>query len=306
MMYGQSPALQEVLRTADLVATLDVTLLITGETGAGKEHMARYVHDQSPRKTFVSVNCAALPEKMAESMLFGHKVGAFAEATENHKGYIAEAENGTLFLDNISALSLDSQNKLLRFLETSEAQPLGSTKTFTHDVRIIVASHHDLFALSQAGEFQEELFYRLNIVPIHLPPLRDRMGDISIMIDAFMRDFVKQYHIAPPSISSAAMNALRDYDWPGNIRELRNFCERMLILLKGQTLDVSNLPREITQKRSVTFQLPETGIDLEAVEVELIEQAISSTQGNKSRAARLLGLSRDTFLYRLKKYGISG
>lgn len=306
MIYGQSPAIQETLRTADLVAALDVTLLITGEIGTGKEHLARYVHEHSSRKKFLSVNCAALPEKLIESMLFGHKEGAFPEATENHKGYIAEAEGGTLFLDEISALPMDIQSKLLRFLETGETQPLGHTKTSTHDVRIIAASHQDLLTLSQTGEFQEDLFYRLNIVPIHLPALRDRMGDISIMIDAFMRDFVKKYHIAPPSISSAAMKALKDYSWPGNVRELRNFCERMLILLKGSTLDVSNLPREITQKRSVTFQLPETGIDLEAVEVELIEQAISSTQGNKSRAARLLGLTRDTFLYRLKKYGISG
>jgi DNA-binding NtrC family response regulator len=306
MIVGQSPAIQETLRTADLVAALDVTLLITGEIGVGKEHLARHVHEQSSRKKFLSVNCAALPEKLVESMLFGHKKGAFPEATENHKGYIAEAEGGTLFLDDISALSLDVQTKLLRFLETGEIQVLGHTKSSTHDVRVIAASHQDLFALSQAGEFQEDLFYRLNIVPIHLPTLRDRMGDISIMIDTFMRDFVKKYHIAPPTISSTAMKTLKDYSWPGNVRELRNFCERMLILLKGQPLDVSNLPREMTQKRSVTFQLPASGINLEAVEVELIEQAINSAQGNKSKAARLLGLTRDTFLYRLKKYGISG
>lgn len=309
-IYGQSPAIQESLRSAELIAATHVTTLITGETGTGKELFARYIYQNSPRKhlPYVTINCAALPENLMESSLFGHKKGAFTDAVDNHQGMMAEADGGTLFLDEVTELPLSTQAKLLRFLESGECQGVGYNQNCHYDVRVIAASNKNVYQEVQAGNFRQDLFYRLNIVPLELPPLRKRVGDVALLLSIFFRDLVKKYKISPPIISQAAQNCLQHYTWGGNVRELRNFCERMLILFSGKTIDIGNLPAEIRQQykanRDVVFNLPSQGIQLEVLEVDLYEQAIQSSQGNKSAAARLLGLSRDAFLYRLKKYGL--
>lgn len=291
-IYGESPALLEVLRTSDLVAATDVSVLITGETGTGKKRLAHVIHQKSSRadKPFMSVNCCCLDSIKIDALLFDTN----ADTDDSN-----EIQGGTLFLDEVADLSLELQNTLLNFLEAD-----GTYK----DVRIIAASKHNLEDLVATGDFREDLFYRLNIVPLDLPPLRQRCTDLNILIDAFFRDLVASYKMPPPDLSKAALNKLSHYPWPGNISELHSFCERIFILMSGQTVDVSNLPAHIVDYRpkdSNTFVLPASGIDINKLECDLIEQALSNTQGNKSHAARLLGLSRDKFLYRLKKYMIS-
>lgn len=309
-IYGQSPAIQESLRSAELIAATHVTTLITGETGTGKELFARHIYQKGSRKNkpYITINCAALPENLVESSLFGHKKGAFTDAVEHHRGMIAQADGGTLFLDEITELPLLVQAKLLRFLESGECQSVGYNQASHYDVRVIAASNKNVLKEVKAGNFRQDLFYRLNIVPLELPPLRKRVGDVKLLMSLFFRDLVKEYKITPPTITKEAQACLQHYTWTGNVRELRNFCERILILFTGKTIDVGNLPLEIRQqrqtKRDFVFDLPSHGIQLEALEVDLYEQAIQSSQGNKSAAARLLGLSRDAFLYRLKKYGL--
>jgi DNA-binding NtrC family response regulator len=313
-ILGQSPKLQEVLRAADLVSVTDVPVLITGETGTGKDLFARRIHQQSPRKQreFVTINCATLAGQHAESFLFGHKQGAFAEAGTNNPGMIAKAGSGTLFFDEISELSLSLQVKLLRFIETGEVQPLGYSSPRNYDVRIIAASNKNLAEEVEKGNFRADLYYRLNIIPLELPALREREGDIAVLMAYFFREFVRKQHLTPPGFTTAALKQINKYQWPGNVRELRNFCERLLILFSGKEIDVTNLPHEMRYFSEVpsghpnaSFNLPENGINLESVEVDLMLQALDKSSGNKSKAARLLGLSRDTFLYRLKKYSIA-
>ncbi|HHL19047.1 MAG TPA: sigma-54-dependent Fis family transcriptional regulator [Thiothrix sp.] len=310
IIYGQSPAIQESLRSAALIAATHVTTFITGETGTGKELFARYIHQKSTRKNkpYITINCAALPENLVESSLFGHKKGAFTDAIENHKGIIAQANEGTLFLDEITELPFQLQAKLLRFLENGECQGVGYHQARYYDVRVIAASNKNIHQEVKAGRFRQDLFYRLNIVPLELPPLRKRIGDVALLMSLFFRDLVKEYKITAPTITKEAQLCLQRYTWAGNVRELRNFCERMLILFSGKTIGIDNLPTEIRQqrhtKRDFVFHLPSQGIQLEMLEVDLYEQAIQSSRGNKSAAARLLGLSRDAFLYRLKKYGL--
>lgn len=309
-IYGKSPAIQESLRTASLLAATDVTTLITGETGTGKELFAQYIHQQSSRsdKRYTAINCAALPENLVESSLFGHKKGAFTDAVNHHGGYIAESQGGTLFLDEVAELPLNIQSKLLRFLENGECQPVGYSESRSYDVRIITATNQSLRDAVEAGNFREDLFYRLNIVPLELPSLRDRLGDIPLLVQQFFQDLVAEHKLNPPHISKAAQQVLNQYLWPGNVRELRNFCERMLILFAGKTIDVANLPIEICQAQNTTgnfsFNLPSKGIQLEELEKDLYQQAIQTSYGNKAAAARLLGISRDAFLYRLRKYGL--
>lgn len=310
LMIGQSPALLEVMRSASLVAATDVTVLVTGETGTGKELMARYIHQRSPRDNaaFVAVNCSALPEALAESLLFGHKKGAFTDAVEDSRGYVAEAQQGTLFLDEVGELPLGVQAKLLRFLENGECQPPGYSMPLHYDTRVVAATNRDLMAEVKAGRFREDLFYRLNIVPLTLPSLRRRTGDVRILLDQFLLDLAVQHRLLPPRFTRAALKQLDQYHWPGNVRELRNFCERMVILFNGREVDVTNLPAELTSSRLPRengFRLPEEGIELESLEIQLIDQALEYAHGNKTRAARLLSLTRDTLKYRLKKYSIT-
>jgi DNA-binding NtrC family response regulator len=309
-IHGKSPALLEALRTADLVAVTDVTVLIYGESGTGKELLARRIQQYSLRNkaAFVAVNCATIPDSLAESILFGHRKGAFTGAMESHLGLITEASGGTLFLDEVAELPLGLQAKLLRFLELGECRAVGAESTQYPDVRIIAATNRDLASAVKQGSFRRDLYYRLNVVPLELPPLRERHGDISMLLSTITHQLAKQHQLNAPKFSKRAAQDLEHYQWPGNVRELRNFCERMLILFHGRTIHVDNLPQEIRNTREELieneFQLPQSGLSLEVLEKRFIHQALDYASGNKSRAARLLGLTRDTLLYRLKKYGM--
>ncbi|MCK5725584.1 MAG: sigma-54-dependent Fis family transcriptional regulator [Thiotrichaceae bacterium] len=308
-IYGRSPAIQEALRITQLIAATDVTTLIIGDTGTGKELFAKKIHQDSPRRNnqYFAINCAALPETLIESSLFGHKKGAFTDAKENHNGIIAQAHKSTLFLDGINETPLKVQSKLLRFLENGECQGIGYTEAHQYDVRIIAASNKNLRNEVKEGRFREDLYYRLNIVPLELPALKDRVGDVKRLTQLFFQDLVKQYELAPPTLTSKAEQVLSHYSWPGNIRELRNFCERMLILFSGKIIDTHNLPKDIrldNNKHTGFFTLPSQGIKLEQLEINLYQQAIHNTNGNKTAAATLLGMTRDAFLYRLRKYNL--
>ncbi len=305
-MLGNSPEFTALLRSLDIAAATDVAVILLGESGTGKELLARQIHRNSARADapFVAINCAALPEGLAESEFFGHVKGAFTGAISDNPGRISQAEGGTLFLDEVGEMSLDIQAKLLRFLESGEFQPVGSLRQRHANVRLIAATNADLREKVEQGSFREDLYYRLNIVPFHVPPLRERTGDVELLLAGITQDLAEQYKLEAPSYTKAAMNCLRSYDWPGNVRELRNLCERMLILFSGRVIDEGNLPREIRHQHSRrwTFSLPDTGIKLEEVEKELLQQALEKTGGNQSKAARILGLTRYAFIYRLKKY----
>ena len=309
-LIGQSPNFEALLRSAKMVAATDVTVLITGETGTGKEVLAQALKQHSPRtdKPFITLNCAALPESLAESELFGHKKGAFTGAVGNQPGRLQAADGGTVFLDEVDSLPIPLQAKLLRFLETGEIQPVGETHTHNVDVRIIAATNANLQDKIVKGEFRRDLYYRLNVVPLEIPPLRDRLGDIPLLLRHFMEHFAQDHKLPVASFGKSALQRLSSYPWPGNVRELRNVCERLSILLAGRVIEDGNLPPEITNRATAPkplFDLPELGIDLEKVEMDLIRQALTRTNGNRSRSARLLGISRDTLLYRMQKYGIS-
>lgn len=310
-IWTQSPILESVLRSVQIVAATGATTLITGESGTGKELVAQALHRGSSRRgaPFITVNCATFTEALAESQLFGHKRGAFTGAQTDYAGLIRSADGGTLFLDEIGELSLPVQAKLLRFLETGEFMSLGDSRVHRVDVRIIAATHRDLSALAAQERFRADLYYRLQVVPIELPPLRARQGDIDWLLARFFESLSARYGLIPPRLTANARGVLRRHPWPGNVRELRNLAERLVILHAGKVVDVDNLPfslRGVDEAADAArrFALPENGVDLEAVESDLLRQALARTGGNKSRAARLLSLSRDTFLYRLKKFSI--
>ncbi len=302
----RSPLMEAVLRSAHLIAQTDASVLITGESGTGKELVAHAMHATSPRRkqAFITVNCATLPETLAESLLFGHRKGAFTGADSQHTGLIHAAENGTLFLDEIGELPLNLQAKLLRFLESGEILPLGETQPKRLNVRVFAATHRDLYAMSQAGEFRQDLFYRLNIIPVELPALRERKEDIDLLGSHFLRQFAAQHKLPAATLAKEARQHLQRHTWNGNVRELRNLCERLSILLAGREIGLTNLPLELRSaapQPSTPFSLPATGINLEDLERDLLNQALQRTQNNKTHAARLLGISRDALNYRLKK-----
>ncbi|AHE99080.1 sigma-54 interaction domain-containing protein [Thioalkalivibrio paradoxus] len=311
LLIGESPELRAVVNAARIVAEVDVTVLVHGESGTGKELLARAIHGSSRRShaPMATINCAALPEQLIESELFGHRRGAFTGATADQPGRIRNAAGGTLFLDEIGEMPLASQAKLLRFLETGECQAIGQPKPEKVDVRVVAATNRDLLTEARKGRFREDLYYRLHVVPLELPPLRERRGDVPILIEHLTRTLARQHGLPPPSYRADALQILSRYHWPGNVRELRNFCERTLILLKGQPVHAGNLPREFTEPVGGApaggYALPDQGVHLETFEVDLIRQALRKTQGNRTRAAQLLGLSRDTLQYRLKKYAIA-
>jgi two-component system response regulator HydG len=307
-LIGQSPNFEAMLRSARMVAATDVTVLICGETGTGKELLAKALQSHSPRtkKPFITLNCAALPESLVESELFGHRRGAFTGAVANQTGRLQAADGGSLFMDEVDSLPLPVQAKLLRFLETGDIQPVGDSLSQRVDVRIIAATNTSLEEKIANGEFRKDLFYRLNVVPLEIPPLRERMGDIKLLLHHFMRHFAAVHKLPPPTLSSATLARLQEHNWPGNVRELRNVCERLCILLSGREIDEENLPEEFAKAPAACgeFVLPDGGIQLEQMEIDLIQQALERTQGNRSRTARLLGISRDTLLYRMQKYNL--
>ncbi|WGZ95271.1 MAG: sigma 54-interacting transcriptional regulator [Candidatus Thiothrix putei] len=303
----RSPLMESVLRSAHLIAQTDASVLITGESGTGKELVAQAMHTMSQRRpqAFITVNCAALPETLAESLLFGHRKGAFTGADQHQAGLIGAADGGTLFLDEIGELPLNLQAKLLRFLESGEVQPLGDAQPKRVNVRVLAATHRDLYNMAQAGAFRHDLFYRLNIVPVELPALRERKEDIDLLSKHFLQKFAAQHKLPVATLNKEARLQLQRHTWLGNVRELRNLCERLSILLAGREIALSNLPLEVRSGSAATtskpFSLPETGVNLEALERDLLSQALERTQNNKTHAARLLGISRDALNYRLKK-----
>lgn len=311
-IIGKAPELCAIIRAAQVVAALDVTVLILGESGTGKELLARSIHSHSRRKDkpFVTINCAALPEQIVESELFGHRKGSFTGALAENKGRLRAAEGGTVFLDEIGELSPHIQAKLLRFLEEGECQAIGYTSPYKVNVRLIAATNRSLYKHVKAGQFRKDLYYRLHVVPLELPPLRHREGDITLLINHFLHVLSDFHKVVSPQFSDETFKIINHYRWPGNVRELRNFCERMIALYSGRTIYPELLPKELIvdeikqDRQSKGFILPDTGISLDGLQVQLIRQALVKTKGNKSRAARLLGISRNTLLYRISKYGI--
>ena len=307
-LMGQSPNFEAMLRSAKMVAVTDVTVLICGETGTGKELLAKALQEHSPRakKPFITLNCAALPESLVESELFGHRRGAFTGAVENQTGRLQAASGGTLFMDEVDSLPLAVQAKLLRFLESGDIQPVGDTAAQRVDVRIIAATNTNLEEKIAKGEFRQDLYYRLNVVPLEIPPLRERMGDIHLLMNHFLNHFSAAHKLTAPTLSNDALAILLKHEWPGNVRELRNVCERFCVLMAGRHIEEASLPDDIAgpPAEADEFILPTEGIDLEQLEIFLIQQALERTQDNRTHAARLLGISRDTLLYRMKKYSM--
>ncbi len=306
-IIGQSPTLESLIRSAKMVAATDVTVLLHGETGTGKEIFANAIQKASTRadKAFITLNCAALPESLIESELFGHRKGSFTGATSSTKGLFQAANGGTLFLDEINSLPYTIQAKLLRFLESGECLAIGDIKPYHVDVRIIAATNTDLLKLVTAKEFRSDLYYRLNVVPLELPSLRQRSDDIEALISHFMNMMSVTHSMDAAKLSKPALKALKAYPWPGNIRELRNLCERLSILMAGNIIELEHLPQEFINANSNTdtLLLPERGIELDALEVNFIHQALNRTKGNRSKTAKLLGLTRDTLIYRMQKHG---
>lgn len=304
-IIGQSTPLKEVLRIAELVAGTDVPVLIMGATGTGKAVFAHHIYQQSRRHKhpFFKQNCASLSAETAESVLLGN----CDNAADKIIGLVYQARSATLYLDEITALPLSLQAKLLNLIETGEFMPKGCALNKRSDVRIIASTNKDLHEEVAAGRFRADLYYRLNVIPLELPTLAERKDDIGLLIEYFFSLFVREKRLTSPSLSHAALRMLSHYNWPGNIRELKNVCERLFVLFHGREIGVNNLPAEIrhfSSRSQSPFYLPDGGIQLESVEIDLMRQALDKSQGNKSKAARLLGLTRDTFLYRLKKYAL--
>ncbi|MEC9411046.1 MAG: sigma-54 dependent transcriptional regulator [Pseudomonadota bacterium] len=304
-ILGQSPDLTHILRTLPMIALSDASVLISGETGTGKELIALSLHEQSRRRdnALITINCAALPTEDVELDLFGRS-NEHGEVT--FRGRLLAAEGGTVFLDEVDALPLSVQAKVLRFLEAGECQLQGSHRLHVADVRILAATSADLPAEVKAGRFRADLFYRLQVVPIELPALRDRSEDIPLLMKHYLKEFAGNNAVV--RLSREAEQSLVHYRWPGNIRELQNLCQRLALLHVGELLQPADLPREMCPEVAIEqhqFVLPASGIDLAKVELDLIEQALDMAAGNRSKAARLLGISRDTLLYRMQKYNLS-
>jgi transcriptional regulator with PAS, ATPase and Fis domain len=311
-VVGQSDGLVDVYRVIERVADTSCTVLVTGESGTGKELVARAVHQASSRARapFVAVNCGAIPENLLESELFGHAKGAFTGAYASKTGRIGQAQGGTLFLDEIGELPLSLQVKLLRILQSREYSPVGDTRVVTADVRIVAATNIDLEQAVRDGSFREDLYYRLNVIHVNVPPLRERQGDVAVLTAHFLekaRERTGRHTVA--SVSQGAMTLLEQYAWPGNVRELENTIERAVLLCRTDTIQPRDLPAKVcglpSEERKGSGKLPDSGIDLrnavESFENNLIRQALERTRWNKNQAARLLGLNRTTLVEMLKR-----
>ncbi len=314
-IIGKSPRMQAIFSLIERISRTSSTVLVHGESGTGKELIARAIHFASPRSTrrFLSINCGALPENLLESELFGHERGAFTGAVREKKGLFQEADRGTLFLDEIGEMTPTMQVKLLRALQEKVVRKVGGTEEESVDVRIIAATNQDLETRLTTGEFREDLYYRINVLPIHLPPLRQRREDIPLLVDFFLQKYCRQMELPSRQISVEAMHLLEGYDWPGNVRELENLIERVLALSHAETITTRDLPVHLlTQRRmqSDLIQLPEEGIDLEAyledIRAQLMQQALERTEGVQTQAAELLGMSFRSFRYYAKKAGLKG
>jgi two-component system response regulator AtoC len=313
-VVGHSAALREVVETARKVAKHPSTVLITGESGTGKELIARLVHTSSPRASapFVAVNCAAIPDALLESELFGHARGAFTGAAQERTGLFEEANGGTIFLDEIGELPLALQVKLLRVLQEGEIRRVGDNASRTVDVRVVAATSRDLEAEVAAARFRADLYYRVNVVRLHLPALRERREDVAELARHFAAANAARLKMPAPTISAAALKALLEYDWPGNVRELENVIERALVLTDDARIDTAQLPSEVARRNgsAPNGKAPALTEDLsvkrrtESLERELIAQALERTSGNRTRAAQLLDLSHRALLYKIREYGL--
>ncbi len=318
-MIGSGPAMSEVYRMTRLVAPTPTTVLVTGETGTGKELIARAIHELSPRASgpFVRVNCGALSESLLESELFGHVKGAFTSAHENRTGRFEAAHGGTIFLDEINSVSYTLQVKLLRVLQEHEFERVGDTKTISVDRRIVAATNCDLLDEIEEGSFREDLYYRLNVVPIYLPPLRERTDDIPELLDFFVAHYAKLAGRPVPTIAKETIKALQSYSWPGNVRELQNTIERAIILARSDHVDAdeiqlsslagqASVPSESSVKETATPDEPDVReISLSELEKEHILSMLERTGWNKSLTSQILGIERSTLDRKLKRYNVA-
>ena len=299
-LIGKSEGMEKLFDEIGRAAETDATILIQGESGTGKELIARAIHYESPRNSapFVPVNCGSIPETLLESELFGHIKGAFTGANRTKAGFFQTADTGSILLDEISEASPTMQVKLLRVLQEKEICMLGATRSIKVDVRIVAATNKDLAALMTKGVFREDLFYRLNVISVSLPPLRDRGDDIILLINHFMNKFVQEYGKTPPKISDQALKILSAYHWPGNVRELENVIMRILSMTQGDIVEVPDLP---SLMRFSSLMARKADRTLEAVDAEYIQNVMADVDGNKTAAARILGINRRTLREKLKK-----
>ncbi len=305
-IIGNSAELKNVIERVKLVAPSKASVLIEGETGTGKERIAQAIHQNSnrPQGPFVAVHCAALPANLLESELFGHEKGAFTGATERRIGRFELAHEGSLFLDEIGEISLSTQVKLLRFLEQRTFERIGSSKSITVDTRLIAATNRDLQEMVREGTFREDLYFRLNVVQIRMPPLRDRSEDLPVLLNHFLQEFAEENEIEAPTFEPGAMQCLRRYSWPGNIRELRNFAENAVVLHRGSVIHDYDLEakfrgesRRIDGERVIVSPL-----DKEENEKRLLREALADSKGNRTKAAKLMGISRRTLHRKLQQW----
>jgi Nif-specific regulatory protein len=307
-IIGRSKVIQEVLRLIDQVADTNTTVLIAGETGTGKELVAKAIHDNSRRGNgpLVQVNCAAMPDTLLESELFGHEKGAFTGAIMRRRGRFEEAQAGTIFLDEVGELSPIAQAKLLRVLQEREFQPLGSSRVVKVDVRVITASNKDLDSEISQGAFRQDLFYRLNVFPIFLPPLRERGPDILLLADYFVLKYAREFSKDIKRITTSAIDMLMSYHWPGNVRELENCIERAVLLSQENAIDSWHLPPTLQMKPEGMQNVSRGKLEAltSAFERDLITDALKDVRGNQSQAARLLGTTKRIIQYKVGKYGI--
>lgn len=309
-IIGRSKTLLYVLDMAARAAQSDVTVLIHGETGTGKELVAQGIHCSSSRKTkpFVTINCGAIPKELLESELFGHVKGSFTGASMHKKGKIELADGGTVFLDEVGELPLELQVKLLRLLQEHEIEKVGATEKIRLDVRVIAATHRNLLAMVEDGRFREDLYYRLNVVPIELPPLRERSEDIPELVQHFFANARTRHSRPNLRLPGPMLPYFSSYRWPGNIRELENVIERLVVLVPGDEITVEDLPETLRNQRpaleTLQMDLPAQGISLESVERELIYKALIKFNWNQTKAAQYLDLSRKTLIYRMEKFGL--
>jgi two-component system response regulator HydG len=306
-IIGGSEPMQNVFDALRQVSGSQATVLILGESGTGKELVARAIHANSPRRGnhFVPLNCAALSETILESELFGHEKGAFTGATQTRKGRFEYAHGGTLFLDEIGDLPPDTQVKLLRVIEYGEVTRIGANESFKVDVRLIAATNKDLLTLVKEGRFREDLYYRLKVVTIDLPPLRERLEDLPLLVQSFLDEFSRRQNRKSPEITPAAMELLYNYDWPGNVRELRNCVEAMVALDKDGKIDAEDVPRYVQQGEETPTSSGVGGVNLEEKEKESIRKALALCEGNREKAAKMLGIGERTLYRKIKRYGFN-
>ncbi|RKX60084.1 MAG: sigma-54-dependent Fis family transcriptional regulator [Thermodesulfobacteriota bacterium] len=328
LLESRNPQMQQIYKLAKKIAPLSSTVLILGESGTGKEVLAKYIHFCSKRPgPFVAINCAAIPEELLEAELFGYEKGAFTGAVRSRPGKFEIANKGTLLLDEIGELSPKLQAKLLRVIQEKQVERLGSEKPVKIDVRIIAATNKNLEEEVKKGNFRKDLFFRLNVIPIHLPPLRERKEDIPLLVKFFLKKICEREGIEEKKISNEVLDVLLNYSWPGNIRELENLIERLVIFSEGNVIELKNLntcefkqtlffEKDLVDERTLLTQfnyllppLSEQGIDLNnllrEIEIHYLKQALEISKGVKTKAAKLLNLNRTTFIEKLKKYNLA-